>query len=285
MVALRERMLERYADWQSSLPQNTDWPDFFAECPPVDFAGIGEEFEIAEDASIWPGLRDAPVLGAPEGAHICRAFDSVEPGNVQVVVLGKDPYPRQERATGRAFEDGAWVGERTEEVAGSLKSLILASLATRNGHANLFQTGTWPEVRRQIRDEELVFPALIDHFNSLTEQGVIFINAAWTRTSEEHIFAHRKLWKPVLNYMLKKLGQEDQPVVFLLLGSDAREAFCAAEPVCNCSAIVDSAHPRSPQFLQSYNPLVRVSEALDMLGAQVPIVWWPFEQGGVNNGE
>ena len=100
------------------------------------------------------------------------------------------------------------------------------------------------------------------------------MNAAWTHTGDEHLTAHQSLWKPVLDYMLGKLAQDDQPVIFLLLGGDARETFCAADPVCNRSAIVDSAHPRSSKFLQGRNPLERVNHTLRELGGQ-PVQWWP----------
>jgi hypothetical protein len=58
------------------------------------------------------------------------------------------------------------------------------------------------------------------------------------------------------------------------LGDDARKTFCAADPICHRSAIVDDAHPRSSQFFDYRNPLERVNLALDDLGAD-PIQWWP----------
>ena len=283
MVALRERMLDSYEDWWEDLPAEPigvdgqampGWRTFFAECPALDFGAIKEDLQIADVALVWPGRRNIPNGEAPQSAHICRAFERIEPEGVRVVVLGQDLYPVIAQATGRAFEDGAWDGERTEDMAGSLKSLMLAAVATRGGHADLFRPGSWPEVRRQIRDGELVFPALSDYFITLAGQGVLFVNAAWTRTADEHLVAHRSLWKPVLDYMLGKLAQNNQPVVFLLLGGDASEAVCAADPVCNRSAIVNTAHPGRWGFLRRRNPLVRVNHALGELGAD-PVPWWP----------
>lgn len=280
-------MQERYADWRDDLPAEPvrpggqavpGWRTFFAECPDPDWAAIPENLEIEDDAQAWPGRRNEQLPGAPDGAHICRAFDQIEPGDVRVVVLGQDPYPAITQATGRAFEDGAWDGERTEDMAVSLKSLMLAALATRRGHAGLFRPRSWPEVRRQIRDRELVFPILDEYFNELAGQGVLFVNAAWTRTGDEHLAAHRSFWKMPLDHMLGKLARNNQPVVFLLLGDDAREVFCAADPVCHQSAIVYNGHPGRGGFFGRNNPLERVNQALDALGAPRGVRWWPHQQ-------
>jgi len=280
MVALRVRMEQRYADWQADLPRPSGWPAFFANCPRADFAAIPEVLQIADDdEAVWPGRRGNLLPGAPEGAHICRAFEGIQPTGVRIVVLGQDPYRSVTEATGRAFEDGSWSGERTEDLGGSIKSLMLAALATRDGHADLFRPRIWDEIRRQIKDGELVLPALNGYFNALARQGVLFVNVAWTRTGDEDIAAHRSLWKPVLEHMLRKLAKDDQPVAFLLLGDDAREAFCAADPVCNRCAIIDNAHPRSAQFLERVNPLERVNIALRELD-HAPIRWWPSPSAG-----
>ena len=241
-------MQEHFAEWQDDLPQVSGWPAFFDDCDNLDFQVIPEILQIEDVTFVWPGRRENPLPNAPDGVHICRAFEGIEPADARVVVLGQDPYRSVTEATGRAFEDGSWRGERTEELARSCprKGEHLtphAALTTSNGRADLFRPGSWLEIRRQIRDRDLVLPALNNYFNALAGQGVLFVNTAWTRTGDDHLRCGSRLWKPVVDCMLRKLARSNQHVVFLILGGDAREALCAADPICHCSAIVDSAHP------------------------------------------
>ncbi len=283
MVALRTRMGERYAAWRDDLLPGSGWPDFFDGCPPLDFGSIPEHLQIGENAPVWPGRRNMPNDGAPDGAHICRAFEGLEPDNVRVVVLGQDPYPDIAQATGRAFEDGKWKGGRTEEMAKSLKPLMLAALATRDDQAVLFRKGAWPEVRRQIRDEELVFPILDEYFNELAGQRVLFVNAAWTHTTPGDVGVHLKVWKPVLHYLLRKLARDAQePLAFLLLGNKAQQRFSASEAETEAQNAetwgdlvtrMDLPHPRDAAFLIQ-NPWSCVNDALQVRNV-APVAWWP----------
>ncbi|AWI86702.1 hypothetical protein CEW88_23305 (plasmid) [Alloyangia pacifica] len=271
MALLSDRMREHYARWREDLPAGSRWQDFFRDCPDPNFNAIPANLEIDDNALIWPGRRDAILPGAPREAHVGRAFDGIEPENVRVVVLGQDPYPAIAEATGRAFEDGSWnAGIPPQALAKSLKPLMLAAWATQPDHAGMFRPGGWSQL---VGRPKFAFPEPSAYFNALAGEGVLFVNSAWTRTGDEHLAAHRSLWKPVLDYLLKKLAKSDQPMIFLLLGGDAREAFCAADPVCNRSAIVDSGHPRSAEVFKRRNPLERVNLALGELGG-APVRWW-----------
>lgn len=271
MVTLKARMQAHLVNWRDDL--DAEWAAFFADCPAPDFAAIPEYIQVADDTLVWPGRRGEEHLEAPVGSHICRAFDGIGPQDVRVVVLGQDPYPAIGRATGRAFEDGAWEGQ-PQTLAHSLKGLILAALATREGHMGLFQAGQWPEIRRQIQFEGLALPALADYFDALAGRGVLFVNAAWTYTRLEDISVHLDLWRSTHKHFLSKLAALDQPVVFLVLGEEAMKTLCDAEPLYNRSIVVVHAHPRAPQFLSLRNPLERVNLALERLGANL-VLWWP----------
>lgn len=272
MATLRARLQAHLVNWRNDL--DVEWQAFFGECPEPDFAAIPEDIQVADDALVWPGRRFVQHQEAPVGSHICRAFEGIGPQDVRVVVLGQDPYPAIGRATGRAFEDGAWGGGQPQRLASSLKGLILAALATREGHEGLFQAGQWPEVRRQIRFEGLALPALSDYFDTLAGSGVLFVNAAWTFTRPEDLSVHLDLWRSTQKHLLSKLAEQDHPVVFLVLGEEAMKVLCDAEPMYNRSIVVVHAHPRAPQFLSSRNPLERVNLALERLAADL-IQWWP----------
>ncbi|SFQ16280.1 hypothetical protein [Tranquillimonas alkanivorans] len=168
MVALRERMRERYADWRDDLPEEPVGPDgqpvpgwrtFFAGCPDPDWAAIPDALEIEDNAQAWPGRRNEPLPGAPAGAHICRAFDRIAPQAVRVVVLGQDPYPRRGRATGRAFEDGTWDSNRPDRVADSLQSIFQSAvLSVRDDLDIQRQQADWDGIIAAVEIDQIALP-------------------------------------------------------------------------------------------------------------------------------
>lgn len=281
MVALRERMRERYADWQADLPEEPvgldgqpvpGWRTFFAECPDPDWAKIPEDIEIADDAFVWPGCLGDALPGMPAGAHICRPFEGLAPDDVRVVVLGEDPYPHIERATGRAFEDGIPDAD-DRALRPALRNL---------GKSARTLAGGGPEGRicppRPGRAA-----AIRAHFDSLGDQGVLFVNASWTftQTDNAHKAAHRTLWKPVTSHLLSKIaGLPGPQVIFLLLGNDAKAVF----DQLGLDGVRDirHAHPTSwgGRFFQGDNPLGRVNDALEEFGEE-PIDWWTVPDEGV----
>ncbi len=134
MVLLRTRMSQILANWKMDLPQLGGWRELFEDCEGLEFDQISEAIEVADNQPVWPCRRHVELLqGAPNGSHICRAFDNVARGNVRVVILGQDPYPSVSKATGRAFEDGAWTG-RTQELADKRTIRAIFPTASSNRH-------------------------------------------------------------------------------------------------------------------------------------------------------
>lgn len=72
------------------------------------------------------GERIFPQLDATGHHHVFKAFESVSPAEVRVVLLGQDPYPNELQATGRAFEQGDLesFGARKPPVAYSLNKML-----------------------------------------------------------------------------------------------------------------------------------------------------------------
>lgn len=272
MVALRERMQERYAGWREDLPEETGWPDFFNGCPNPGFATISAERELEDNAPVWPGRRNAPHEDGPEGVHICRAFDHIEPADVRVIVLGEVPYPSISSATGRAFEDG------TPDAAGEALKVALRVLgqSVLDLHGEACPAGfCHGQVGRAA--------AIRNRFDRLAEEGVLCLNAAWTFTEENHKSAHLRLWKPVMAYLLQRLIERpDGAPVLLLLGIKAQRFFDGLTlPNVPQEAVVRSHHlsERKNEYFAGPNPLQRVNEALLHLGKD-PITWWPPAEPG-----
>lgn len=267
MVALREHMQERYADWRADLPPNSRWPAFCTECAPLNFEVIPDDFQIADDALVWPGRRNTPHDDAPERAHICGAFDGIEPEGVRVVVLGQDPYPVVESATGRAFEDG------TPDAAGKAVRPALRTLG--QSALDLYGAACPQGFCHGLAGRAETIRA---RFDLLAQQGVLCLNASWTYSDDAHQPAHQELWRPVTASILCRLAEREAgPPVFLLLGTEAQNFFNALHlgAIPN-AAVVRKCHPteRRNRYFAGSNPLQQVNDTLGHLGND-PITWWP----------
>ena len=107
-IRLVDALLEILADWQSDLPG--PWREAIGDTQ-LGFDACDPSLTLEPWEPVFPVRRGKTFPGAPPGAHIFRAFDAIDPGDVRCVILGQDPYPAPDFATGRAFECGnvaAW---------------------------------------------------------------------------------------------------------------------------------------------------------------------------------
>ena len=147
-------------------------------------------------AHAWPGiarqLQAEPRRWFPAPVHLFRALELTPPGAVRVVILGQDPYPSGDRATGLAF--GYPVGLRPTH---SLKN-ILAELAADTGlHRPDGELGGW------------------------ARQGVLLLNVLLS-VPEGIPRGHRALgWERLAGEVLARVAL--RPTAFLLWGTDAQQ--------------------------------------------------------------
>ena len=232
------------ADWPANLPQGmADDPDrcwraFFSDCP-LDLDSLPDALEPHPPPTILPVRRDADPQGVQVSSHLCKAFDRLVPEQVRVVVLGQDPYPKPpERATGRAFEDGTWNGDFAH-LAESLQAIVRSALGLEWNQPELHGAAwDWNEFCAGPLNNPAERAAMSGFFDNLANQGVLFVNAAWTRTLKEAMGAHQDLWRPVTEHLIRQLANAARPVVFLLLGEKAQKTFHRAKPICVQTRIV-----------------------------------------------
>jgi len=296
MASLNQLMQEHLArDWRADMPP--EWRDFFA--------GVDPELDHLPDLEV-PGVSPPRCVhehpqqagGNILNAHMTRAFDGLTPDTVRVVILGQDPYPRLGRATGRAFEDALWNAEQPTVIADSLRRLLQSAAAYEHPHLGISEMADdWGTVCNAIRREVILPPATPAYFDNLAAEGVLSVNAAWTFTGKDEALkrAHLRTWKPVMKRLLRQLTWRNgnAPIVFLLLGDDARSLFqatvarCFRQDALNGAtrlATVYSDHPafqRGGPYFACGNPMRRVNQALDRLGS-LPVRWWPHHQGDAN---
>jgi len=283
-IPLKDALQELLQDWRDDL--SPPWRRLVAGVE-LGFEEVDADLELHPWEPIFPSRRHFVLPGEPSGAHMFRAFDQMHPEAVRCVVLGQDPYPSIDFATGRSFEAGGY--HRWDELekmsSCSVRSLIQSVYGFRSGQPRLCETtGNWSEVLRAIAPDS-GFPAPDRLAQEWVEQGVLLLNASLTlsRFSKEggphQLRGHLPLWRPLMAHLIGHFADRaTQPVVFLLLGDAARQVAAVAglapggEPDRH-PAVVAMPHPAAgDDFLRLPNPFNRCNEKLLAMKAE-PIRW------------
>lgn len=149
----------------------------------------------------------------------------------------------------------------------------------------------WNLIRERV-DEYFHDQEKMEHyFDGLTEQRILFLNAAWTfseiephpdRKERERRLArtqraHRALWRPVTDRIIGQLAAREGAPVFLLFGGEARDRFhFATRYLQEPPTSVFCAHPtaRRAAYFNYENSLRRGNQVLELLDLE-PVQWWP----------
>lgn len=202
---------------------------------------LGSQITQIEQALIQEQLVAGPVVPNLEKVFAALAID---PAEVTVVVIGQDPYPAPNHATGLAFA----VPANMQPLPGSLRN-IFKEVASDTGN-----------------------PSSSDcTLASWLNQGVLLLNTSFTTVSGKRA-AHSHLpWDEVVQAILRLVVKVNPNVVAVLWGNHAKQFA----NLFNSESIVESAHP-SPLsanrgFLGS-KPFTRVNEILAR--NEKPVIRW-----------
>ena len=277
-------MEEWLADWRSDL--TPVWRDVVAEFE-LPLSAIDPALTIKASEPVYPSRRRKALPGAPEGAHLFRAFDELEPQDVRCVLLGQDPYPDLRFATGRAFEAGAfscWSGLDSMP-SHSMRSLIQCVYAARlDDSSYAVDTAQWPRTLAAISNPANGFANPQRLVQEWVDQGVLLLNASLTISRfsvsghPHQVHGHIPLWRPFVARIIRHLAGSGRPVIFGLFGEAAWAA--AAEGGLRVSSnggshlpVVATLHPAAgDDFLGRPNPFVECNRQLGALG-EPPIHW------------
>lgn len=156
----------------------------------------------------------------PSKKEVFKAFRYTPYKNLKVVILGQDPYHGEGEAEGLSF---------------SVKPGIKKPPSLNNIFKELHD-----DLGCSIpKDGSLVYWA---------KQGVLLLNAVLT-VVKDHAASHKDIgWENFTDYVIQKINEKDEPVVFILWGNFARskKKFITNKK----HFIIESAHP-SP--LSAYN--------------------------------
>lgn len=156
----------------------------------------------------------------PEPTKALR-FAETDLAKVKVIIIGKDPYPQEGIATGKAFEVNGVSSWFDKGVNNSLKNMIKA---IHKAYFKLDTGATIAEVREDI--EHGKFPILPPNkaFNEWEKQGVLFLNTAFTCEvgGIKQAGSHLSIWKPFFNELLIYITKINPHIRYFLWG-DARK--------------------------------------------------------------
>ena len=125
-----------------------------------------------------------------------KAFELCSYNDLKIVMLGYDPYPQKDVATGILFGNS----ENTIELSPSL-NIIKESCINLEVPRN-----------RTIFDPTL---------NSWCKQGILMLNSALT-TKIGQTGAHVMIWRPFIKHLIMKLSEYNTGIIYVLFGDVAK---------------------------------------------------------------
>ena len=179
----------------------------------------------------------------PNEQFIFNAFHKTHFSDVRVVIIGQDPYPCKNCATGIAFfADG--------KLTPSLKNIYTAI------QRNLGGTPTPNCLKRWAEDE-----------------GVLLLNSALTLRKVGKKNLHREAWKGFIQAVVEALVNSERSIHFMLWGKDAKYFEDYIVPPCY---VYKTNHPTSRGAnLTAFKAYRQFSMVDDVLGEDAKIKWFP----------
>ena len=148
----------------------------------------------------------------PPKEQVFRVFDlALE--DIKVVILGQDPYHNPNQACGLSFS--------VNDDVPLPKSLI--------------------NIYKELLDDLGIIPAKTGNLESWFKQGIFLLNAVLT-VEKNSPASHSKMgWEDFTDYIIEKISEENENVVFVLWGAYARSKNKLIDP--SKHKIIESAHP------------------------------------------
>lgn len=183
------------------------WENFLTE-------DIRNEIEIIENS-----IKNESINPEPE--NVLRFLNN-DLYSVKVVILGQDPYPEKNRATGRAFEVDdleEWT-DKFRQV--SLKNMIRLIYKSYNHIENYSEIKKFSDIQKEIISGKFKILPPSQIFKSWEKQGVLLLNTYLTVKSGE-TGSHIKLWENFSEELLKYISSHNPNIRWFLWGRQAEE--------------------------------------------------------------
>ncbi len=143
-------------------------------------------------------------------------FLTVPLNKVKVIILGQDPYPQENVATGRAFEVGTLQTWDAPFRQVSLKNIVRLIYKTYYNKIDSFKN------IRQWNREHNAIASPNDLFKAWEKQGVLLLNTALTCETGKSA-SHSNLWRNFTGELLHYINQKSPDTFWILWGGHAQK--------------------------------------------------------------
>lgn len=186
----------------------------------------------------------------PAQNKIFKAFELCPYDDLKIVMLGQDPYPQKEVATGLLFGNKKEIDE--DNLSPSLQ-IIKESV-----------------INYEIPHKSIIF----DHtLESWAKQGILMLNTALT-VEMNRVGSHTMLWRSFIASLLKKLSEYETGIIYVLFGKQAQ----TFRPYINkkMNIVIEENHPAYFARTETKMPhtvFQQISKLIkDKYG--IPITWY-----------
>lgn len=156
---------------------------------------LKDEFqkEYFKDLGIFVKSEYSKKTIYPEYANIFNALRYTDYDQVKVVILGQDPYHGEHEAHGLSFS-------------------VLEGVSMPPSLRNIF---------KELEDDIGIKRTRTD-LSDWAKQGVLLLNSIMTVVKDTPLSHKGKGWEQFTDNIIAKLGEREEPMVFILWGSYAR---------------------------------------------------------------
>jgi uracil-DNA glycosylase len=188
--------------------------------------------------------REYHTVYPPED-DVYTAFQLTPFQDVHVFLLGQDPYPGPGQAHGLCFSVKPGV-----PLPGSLRNMY-----------------------KELHDDLGIPPAKTGYLVPWAEQGMLMLNAVLTVRAGQPNSHKGKGWEHFTDEAIRRVGEKDDPVVFVLWGAYAQKKIKLIDT--DRHTIIQSAHPSPLSAANGFfgsRPFSKINAALRKHGHK-PIDW------------
>jgi uracil-DNA glycosylase len=191
----------------------------------------------------------------PRAELVFSAFNTCSPEDIQVVIIGQDPYPGAQKIGTRMIPDATGLS-----FSGPVG--LPVPLSCKNIFNNLIK---YKHMTSYPKDGSLGLWAM---------QGVFMINAALTNFYTEK-GAHTGLWQKFTEKLIAYLNTECKNIVFMVWGASAHKLCKILNEDNHC--IITSSHPSPLSFMKEMTGGSYVTKKKQLGGANASKTYPPFE--------
>ncbi len=226
-------------------------------------------FFTPEMESLLVSIEDIVIRTnySPPSLWVLR-FLELDLSKIKVLILGQDPYPQKNRATGRAFEVGGLMRWIQPFENSSLRTIMRSIYKAYTGEVITFNqirkivSHAVPNKSLDILEPYVLFP-------NWESQGVLLLNSALT-CEQDQAGSHSDLWHPFTQELLHYINEQNPNIIWFIWGKHAEKVvkdIPIAHKLVNAHPMISKPFPKDMLF-GDINPFYETRELIHWLGKE-----------------